>query len=147
MVRSITKEIRDRLDSFCKEAEELDSEPFVDRWSDKVTSFLKTVFGTETVDEFLSLKHQNPWNQLAMRLGYIQGLVAKASLLTSQEKNGVYQQIDTNIEHEDCGYEAKKIFVVHGRNNEIKEAVARFLEKIGLSPIILHEQPNSGRTK
>ncbi|MCD6153547.1 MAG: nucleotide-binding protein, partial [Syntrophobacterales bacterium] len=48
--------------------------------------------------------------------------------------------------HEDCGYEAKKIFVVHGRNNEIKEAVARFLEKIGLSPIILHEQPNSGRT-
>jgi predicted nucleotide-binding protein len=39
-----------------------------------------------------------------------------------------------------------KIFVVHGRNNEVKETVARFLEKLGLKPIILHEQPNKGRT-
>jgi predicted nucleotide-binding protein len=28
----------------------------------------------------------------------------------------------------------------------LKEAVARFIQHIGLQPIILHEQPNSGRT-
>jgi predicted nucleotide-binding protein len=38
------------------------------------------------------------------------------------------------------------IFIVHGHNNEVKINVARTLEKLGLNPIILHEQPNSGRT-
>ncbi|MFT0377400.1 TIR domain-containing protein [Bacteroides thetaiotaomicron] len=40
----------------------------------------------------------------------------------------------------------KKIFVVHGRNNELKETTARFLEKLGLIPVILHEQANQGKT-
>jgi predicted nucleotide-binding protein len=39
-----------------------------------------------------------------------------------------------------------KIFIVHGRDEGLKSQVARFLEKMGLKPIILHEQPNKGRT-
>lgn len=39
-----------------------------------------------------------------------------------------------------------QIFVVHGHNEEMKQAVARTLEKLDLKPIILHEQPNQGRT-
>jgi len=39
-----------------------------------------------------------------------------------------------------------KIFIVHGHNNEVKETVARFLEKLKIKPIILHEQPNKGKT-
>lgn len=39
-----------------------------------------------------------------------------------------------------------KIFVVHGHNHGTKETVARFLEKLDLQPIILHEKPNAGRT-
>lgn len=39
-----------------------------------------------------------------------------------------------------------KVFVVHGRDNELKESVARFIEKLGLEAIILHEQPNVGKT-
>jgi len=42
--------------------------------------------------------------------------------------------------------QTKRVFVVHGRDTEVKESVARFLERLGLEPIILHEQPNSGRT-
>jgi hypothetical protein len=38
------------------------------------------------------------------------------------------------------------VFVVHGHDGEAKQAVARFLEKLGLSPVILHEQPDRGRT-
>jgi predicted nucleotide-binding protein len=41
---------------------------------------------------------------------------------------------------------SNKIFVVHGHDNEPKEAVARFLSQLGYEPIILHEQPNRGRT-
>ena len=41
---------------------------------------------------------------------------------------------------------SNKIFIVHGHDEEMKQAVARTVEKIGLRPIILHEQPNKGRT-
>lgn len=38
------------------------------------------------------------------------------------------------------------VFVVHGRDEAAKEAVARFIEKLALRAIILHERPNAGRT-
>jgi predicted nucleotide-binding protein len=38
------------------------------------------------------------------------------------------------------------VFLVHGHNAEIKETVARFLERLGLSVTILHEQVDKGRT-
>lgn len=40
---------------------------------------------------------------------------------------------------------SRKVFVVHGRDNDAKNEVARFLSKIGLEEIILHERPISGR--
>lgn len=43
------------------------------------------------------------------------------------------------------GY-GKRVFVVHGRDNEKKEACARILERMGLDAVILHEQPNKGKT-
>lgn len=39
-----------------------------------------------------------------------------------------------------------RIFLVHGHNEEMKQSSARFIEKLSLNPIILHEQPNKGRT-
>lgn len=39
-----------------------------------------------------------------------------------------------------------KIFLVHGQNEEMKQSVARFIEKLGIDIIILHEQANLGRT-
>lgn len=41
---------------------------------------------------------------------------------------------------------SNRIFIVHGHDNEPKEAVARFLEAIGFQPVILHEQASKGRT-
>jgi predicted nucleotide-binding protein len=38
------------------------------------------------------------------------------------------------------------VFVVHGHDTGAKEAVAGFLRKLGLTPVILHEQANQGRT-
>ncbi|MCQ1572104.1 nucleotide-binding protein [Neorhizobium galegae] len=39
-----------------------------------------------------------------------------------------------------------KVFIVHGRDEAPKEAVARFIERLGFEAIILHEQTNKGRT-
>jgi predicted nucleotide-binding protein len=44
------------------------------------------------------------------------------------------------------GSATRNVFVVHGRNNELKETVARFLSQLDLSPIILHEQASRGQT-
>jgi predicted nucleotide-binding protein len=45
------------------------------------------------------------------------------------------------------GVPGTKVFIVHGHDGDTKQQVATFLEKIlGKRPIILHEQPNRGRT-
>ena len=41
---------------------------------------------------------------------------------------------------------AKKVFILHGHNDALKTAAARLLTKLQLEPVILHEQPNKGRT-
>ncbi len=41
---------------------------------------------------------------------------------------------------------SNRVFVVHGHDEAMKQSVARVLEKLGLKPIILHDQPNKGRT-
>lgn len=40
----------------------------------------------------------------------------------------------------------KKVFIVHGHDDELKESAARLVEKIGLEAVILHEQANEGLT-
>jgi len=40
----------------------------------------------------------------------------------------------------------KKVFIVHGRDNEIKQEVSRYIESLGIEAIILHEQASSGMT-
>ena len=42
--------------------------------------------------------------------------------------------------------DSKDIFIVHGHDEAVREKVARFLEKLGLKPIILHEQVNATKT-
>jgi len=38
------------------------------------------------------------------------------------------------------------VFIVHGRDDLAKTEVARFIEKLGFSAVILHEQPSLGKT-
>jgi predicted nucleotide-binding protein len=52
----------------------------------------------------------------------------------------------TSLIHKNQLSSTNKIFVVHGHDEEVKQAVARTLETLGLEPIILHEQPDKGRT-
>lgn len=41
---------------------------------------------------------------------------------------------------------SRRVFVVHGHDEGAREMVARFLDRIGFEPIVLHEQANQGRT-
>lgn len=41
---------------------------------------------------------------------------------------------------------SRRVFLVHGHDEGAKQSVARLLERLQLEPIILHEQPDRGRT-
>lgn len=57
-----------------------------------------------------------------------------------QEENDGF----SNITQADTDY--SKVFIVHGHDGELKEAVARVIEKQGIKAIILSEQVNRGAT-
>lgn len=40
----------------------------------------------------------------------------------------------------------RRVFIVHGRDDGAKEEVARYLSRLNLTPVILHEQPSGGKT-
>lgn len=46
----------------------------------------------------------------------------------------------------DSTNKSSDVFIIHGRDVDFAEAVARFIEKRGLVATILHEQANKGRT-
>ena len=58
----------------------------------------------------------------------------------------IRSNINTNKSLNMNTIDSDKIFIVHGHNNEMKESVARTVEKLKLKPIILHEQPSQGNT-
>jgi len=58
---------------------------------------------------------------------------SQRSDLQSPPKNGVHMP-------------GNRVFIVHGHDNEMKEAVARFVQQLGLEPIILHERSSKGMT-
>lgn len=54
--------------------------------------------------------------------------------------------VETDSAHEHKAAHSDRVFLVHGHDEGARESVARFLEKLGLEPVILHEQANRGRT-
>lgn len=62
----------------------------------------------------------------------------------SEENNPVGRDVANLARRYDP--KSKRVFVVHGRDDSLKLEVARFLERGGLDPVILHEQPNMGKT-
>lgn len=62
--------------------------------------------------------------------GYLEDLEEESSIAIKSERVATYE----------------KVFIVHGHDGELKEAVARIIEKQGLEAIILSEKVNQGRT-
>ena len=82
---------------------------------------------------------------------YLQGLESATALLKS-----MIDEIEEYWEDDEPAATAtatakeqrttNEVFIVHGTDVGAKDAVARLLTKLGLEPVVLHEQPNQGRT-
>lgn len=142
------KPIADRLSKLCDEGSEVDSPRGMEIWSNKVLAFLRTAVGPSDADEFARLNAVGSWEQHALRMGHLQGVIARseAEILPAISHSSNAPDMATVIQGTAIAPDSKKVFLVHGHDNEAKEGTARFLERLGLQPIVLHEQPNSGRT-
>lgn len=106
---------------------------------DRVNRILGMILGgnKSPQDELIEFKEK-----VQKKVKNIKQLVAKVELMKSEVPEKVVSKsisVSDNIEN-------NNVFIVHGHNNEVKINVARTLEKLGLNPIILHEQANSGKT-
>lgn len=56
------------------------------------------------------------------------------------------ESILPNQVHKKSNQEKQKVFIVHGHDNAAKQEAARTIQTLGFDPIILHEQPDGGKT-
>jgi predicted nucleotide-binding protein len=127
-------------------------------WNDYNREMLRRIFTNEELSEEYSYRIGitliNPDQSLGEKIKELQSDInSKIHRLSSIRERLELIPMDDSIdgsqkfkkETSPVGVNSK-VFVVHGHDEAAREMVARFLEKIELEPIILHEQPNEGRT-
>jgi Predicted nucleotide-binding protein containing TIR-like domain len=82
---------------------------------------------------------QGKRRSIALLQQAIRGLEERAAELNSVGEETTFEEPASS------GPLPRRVFVVHGHDGEPREAVARFLERMGFEAIILHERPNKGR--
>jgi hypothetical protein len=130
------------LDACCRRTEMLARRAFGE--GTKYVSDLKNInfhpmvyFGRMTEEDY-----RPSWNSgKAALLNLINTMVEELTLFGSPT-----QSTSEGKPRSPEAFMEQSVFVVHGHDEEMKQSVARALEKLGLHAIILHEQPNSGRT-
>lgn len=142
------KAVVEQLKKLFDDGEKVTNSREIDFWSNKAVSFLRTAISPDEARNLDRLTNiLDEWAQHAMRLGHIQGLIAKEEAEGEPETTTKASTASlTSIIDQTTPTSSNKVFVVHGHDNAAKESTARFLDKLGLQPIILHEQPSSGRT-
>lgn len=97
------------------------------------------------IDDILESSRLGDVKHIGHFAGNIQNFIIQKT-----EEMDVYEIIDKKGEEltysKDRENSFLKVFIVHGHDEQARETVARFVEKLGLEAIILHEQPNAGRT-
>jgi predicted nucleotide-binding protein len=100
---------------------------------DSFWGFIKTKFGTYAERRSYLSEEFTPLLD-ALEFSAVSKILMPTSITTVQKKQSTVAR------------NKRKVFIVHGRDNEVKQEVARFVEAIGLEAIILHEQASAGMT-
>lgn len=96
-------------------------------------SHIWNIWGTDVVKEYK--------DEILRLVNHMQGDIERSDLMQCTVIQ--LQTIPTVAKSHEL---SNDVFLVHGHNVEMKETVARTVAKLGLNPIILHEQPNGGKT-
>jgi len=128
-------------------------------WTEYNSEMLKQVFSIEINDYVNSYNNagysflgqmgeveRNPIqtfkNLVNYKLENLKSLLTRAELLKSQVFNNTHIPVATGPNT----LSKSEVFIVHGHDENAKTKTARFIEKLGLKPIILHEQASGSKT-
>ena len=138
--------------------EQIDS-PLFEKWHRNTIVAISNTFGDNSgnVSEFRSVSFSPPISfgvisDSQYQRAFENGMASATSLLESmmEEIEEYWDEDIPPVAKSDSDIQpskiSNKVFVIHGHNQAAREKVARFLEKLHLQPVILHEQPNEGRT-
>ena len=111
--------------------------PDTSRYTDKITEIRNepVVYGGFTADQVESQMRRQMLSQISDISGVINSAVKEHERYQPAVTSGDKSASSSN-----------EIFIVHGHDEEMKQHVARTIASLELSPVILHEQPNHGRT-
>lgn len=126
-------------------------------WSFTVSQSIRRFRKVETVEQYIEMRRSKPQKlgsdlQKLLIDGYLPapGLPGQEDESTQGFDRLEYEIVEEPMEATNKPVQrmdpSTEIFIVHGHDEAAKEGVARFLEKLGLRPIILHEQANAGLT-
>lgn len=126
------------------------------KWSAYNVELLKQMFSDESMSKEYSF-----WGGFAVVGGQSFGEEVEEFYSDVEEKIHRLESISERLELIPVAEDAKglsdkpsssptigttKVFIVHGHDEAVKELTARFLQRLELKPIILHEQSSGGRT-
>lgn len=144
----------DQVLSIIASAEELETVKNAhSRWKSYNKDLLLTLFDSPAPSEehLESCRIHVSYSELRDNLAAYTRAVKKgiSNLESIIERLPLYQELvpePKTIVKSESAITGKTVFIVHGRDDATKDAVARLLEKLDLDCTILHEQPNKGRT-
>jgi hypothetical protein len=137
--------VAQKLVAFSVDSGDVNSETSYWRWSKQVEAFLE-IAAPQFLQEFRHLSgdsYKDVFDALASQKGLLEGA---ALMLEMETGTPSPPTADSSSTLPVVAQQSKKVFVVHGHDDAAKETVARFIERLGLEAIVLHEQPNASRT-
>lgn len=132
--------------------------PEFKKWRRDVELAIEHTFGKDTrhQPEFCRINYYAGINlsgpQPDPRPPYLRGLSDAETVLESfLDEIAKYWEDDPSDElskssARQTGSTGNSVFLIHGHDNGAKNEVARFLERLELDVVVLHEQPDQGRT-
>lgn len=150
------KEIYNEIDSLLLKRVDTSSPDFM-AWCTKTEDFLEAKYGAES----RRFKRFESINFIPMILfgnelhsEYIEacanGLIEAKSIFEpylkemEQDMNNIPNLMD--MKQNNKTLDLSKVFIVHGHDGEMREAIARIIENQGIHPIILSDEVNAGAT-
>jgi predicted nucleotide-binding protein len=132
----------------------------VDKLSASIDDSLVRTFGHNTIeyDRYKDATHFDngphssayrvPIHEVQQSLGRSK---ARSIALLEQAVQSLEEQLVENgnrgvLQEVAPSRDLSKVFIVHGHDDAVRETVARYIERLGLEAIILHERANKGRT-
>ena len=128
-----------------KEKKVNSSTPALKAWQTRVQAFLTEMFGEDDV-RTKNFKKRQFYSITLDSSSDIRKCCNAIETTILELQAYLYDEIEDAKTEQAMSYDIGKIFIIHGHDGELKESVARLIEKQGIQAIILSEMTNTGKT-